>query len=185
MRTIILSLILFLFVEGCTVTPYVTYTKKSSVEQLLVSKALDHALQGVFFQTEGVRVYIDVASLTWDEDDYIRKAVLHWFLKKGALLTSYEKEADYVASVLVKCAGTGGKQMSIGLPAVPVPLVPGITTPQLNVFSALNQDGYAELEIILYDVKAGSKETTPPMIGKSYHHDYSILFISFTRKDIY
>lgn len=177
-------LIIFLFVPACSYTPYITNTKKSATEQLLVAKALDEALKGVALDIRGTKIIVDVASLMGDEVDYIKKALTHWFLKNGALITDDEKEADLTASGLVKCAGTDGDQYSFGIPAVPVPLL-AVSTPQISLLSGLNQEGRAELEIILYDSKKAVKEVTPRLIGKSYFKKFKILFISKTKENIY
>lgn len=177
-------LIIFLILPACSSTPYITHTKKSGVEQLLVAKALDDALKGVTLDIKGAKILIDVASLMKNEDHYIEKALSHWFLKNGALITDDEKQADLTASVLVKCAGTDGDQFSFGVPSLPVLLTP-IGTPQINIFSGSKQKGRAELEIILYQPNEGLKEKTAPLVGKSHFNRYSILFISITKKDIY
>ncbi len=179
--------ILFLMIiilPACSYTPYVTNTKKSATEQLLVSKALDEALKGLTLNIRGAKVYVQVASLMENEDYYIDKALTHWFLKNGALITGYEKEADLTASVLVKCAGTDGDQYFLGIPSVPVPLF--ITsTPQITLMSGSNQEGRTELEVILYDPKEGLKEVTPRLIGKSYFKKFKMFFYSSTKGDIY
>jgi hypothetical protein len=179
--------ILFLMIvilPACSYTPYVTNTKKSGTEQLLVSKALDEALKGLTLNIRGAKIYVQVASLMENEDYYIDKALTHWFLKNGALIAGYEKEADLTASVLVKCAGTDGDQYFFGIPSVPVPLF--ITsTPQITLLSGSNQEGRTELEVILYDSKEGLKEVTPRLIGKSYFKKFKMLFYSSTKEDIY
>lgn len=177
-------LIILLLLPACSYTPYVTNTKRSGIEQLLVSKALDEALQGLTLDIRSAKIFVHVASLMENEDDYIKKAVTHWFLKNGALITDYEKEADLTASVLVKCAGTDGDQFYFGIPSVPVPLFI-VSTPQISILSGWNQQGRAELDMIVYDSKQGLKEVTPRLIGKSYYKKFKILFISNTEENIY
>ncbi len=176
--------IVFLILPACSSTPYITHTKKSGVEQLLVAKALDDALKGVTLDIKGAKIIIDVASLMKNEDHYIEKALSHWFLKNGALITDDEKQADLTASVLVKCAGTDGDQFFFGIPSLPVPLTT-VGTPQINILSGSRQKGRAELEIILYQSNEGLKEKTAPLVGKSHFNKYTILFIAITNNDIY
>jgi hypothetical protein len=176
--------IIFLILPACSYTPYITHTKKSGTEQLLVAKALDDALKGVTLDIRGAKIILDVASLMEDEEHYIEKALTHWFLKNGALITKDEKQADLTASVLVKCAGTDGEQFFFGLPSLPIPLTI-VGTPQINILSGSKQEGHAELEIILYQSKEGLKEKTPSLVGKSYFKKYTILFIPITKENIY
>jgi hypothetical protein len=153
------------------------------VEQLLVAKAVDRALCGESLNLEGARIFIDVASLTRKENGYFKKALAHQFLKKGGLVTEDKKEADLVASLLVKCAGTDGEQFFFGIPSLPIPLV-NLSTPQLSIFSGSEQKGYAEIELVLFSADQGMKETATSLIGKSYFKKYTILFIPITYEDI-
>jgi hypothetical protein len=183
-RHLILCLLTFFVVlPACASTPYITHTKKSGVEQLLVSRAVDRALSRETLNLEGARIFIDVASLTPKENGYFKKALAHQFLKKGGLVTEDKKEADLVASLLVKSAGTDGKQFFFGIPPLPVPLV-NLTTPQLSIFSGSIQKGYAEIDLILFSANRGMKEKATPLIGKSYFKKYTILFVPITYEDI-
>jgi hypothetical protein len=80
-------LFLFLILSACSSTRHLTYSEKSSLQQLLVSKAIDEALQGAALDIEGSKIFVEVASLTRKEDAYFKKAISQWLLKKKALLT--------------------------------------------------------------------------------------------------
>jgi hypothetical protein len=176
--------LLLLFSSACTTTRYVTHTKKSGMEQLLISKSLDNALQGTRLDVKGVKIFLDVTSLVSDENAYIKKALEHWFLKNGATLSEDRKDAEYIASVLVKCAGTDGNEFKFGVPSVPIPLF-NVMTPEISFISGSIQKGYAELEVILYGSDTGEKEGTEPLVGQSYFKKYSIFFIPFSSQNIY
>jgi hypothetical protein len=183
-RYLIFFIIAFSMVlSACATTPHITYTKKSGVEQLLVAKAVDRALCKENLNLKGGRIFIEVSSLMRKENAYFKKALEHQFLKKGALITEDKKEADLIASLLVKCAGTDGKQFSFGVPTLYVPLI-NISTPQISIFSGSTQKGYAEIDLILFSLDQGMKEKVGPLIGKSYFNKYTILFIPITSEDI-
>lgn len=169
---------------ACTSTRYVTHTEKSGVEQLLIAKAVDEALQGATLDIQGFTIFIDVTSLVSKEKPYLRKSLSHWFLKNGALLTEDKKEADMIASILVKCAGTDGNQFSFGIPSFPIPLV-NIAMPQISIVSGSTQKGYAEMEVILYSTKEGIKDTLEPLVGKTHFNNYLIIFIPISDENIY
>jgi hypothetical protein len=178
---------LFIFLLLCTAcasTRYVTHTKKSGVEQLLVSRALDRALEETTLDVKRAKIFIEVASLLPEQDPYIKKALEHWLLKNGALLIEDKKKADYIVSVLAKSVGTDGSEFSFGLPSMPVPLM-NINTPQISIISGLKQKGYVEMEVFLYLPEVGLKEKTGPLIGKSYFNKYTVIFIPFTTENIY
>jgi len=183
MRTLFIIGIL-LTLASCSHTYQFTYTKKSGIEQLLVTKAVDEAIQMMTVDIKGSKVFVDVACLMKDEKTYIRKAFTHWFLDAGVLVSEYPWDADYIVSVLVKVAGTDGDQVFLGVPSIPIPLTVGMTTPALTIFSQMVQEGRVEMEVLIYTAKAGLKEKMPSLKGNSYYKKYIILFIPYTRKDI-
>ncbi len=178
-RTLIIRVLfiidLLLTLSSCTHTYQFTYTKKSGIEQLLVTKAIDEAVQKMTIDLKGSKVFVDVACLMKDEQSYIKKAFTHWFLEFGVSITDYPWDADYIVSVLVRVAGTDGDQSFLGVPSIPIPLAMGITTPALTVFSQINQEGRVTMEVMVYSAERGLKEKSPPLEGKSYYKKYVIL----------
>ena len=183
MRTLFIIGIL-LTLSSCTHTYQFTYTKKSGIEQLLVTKAVDEAIQMMTVDMKGAKVFVDVACLMRDEQAYIRKAFTHWFLDVGVFVSEYPWDADYIVSVLVKVAGTDGDQFSFGVPSIPIPLTISITIPALTILGQIIQEGRVEMEVMIYSVKAGIKEKIPSLKGNSYYKKYIIFFVPYTRKNI-
>jgi len=175
---------ILLTLSSCTHTYQYTYTKKSGIEQLLVTKAVDEAIQMMTADMRGAKVFVDVACLMRDEQSYIRKAFTHWFLDAGVLVSEYPWDADYIVSVLVKVAGTDGDQFSLGIPSIPIPLTISVTTPALTIFGQIIQEGRVEMEVMIYSAKAGVKEKIPSLRGNSYYKKYIIFFVPYTRKNI-
>jgi len=183
MRTLFIIGIL-LTLASCSHTYQFTYTKKSGIEQLLITKAVDEAIQLMTVDIKGSKVFVDVACLMKDEKAYIRKAFTHWFLDAGVFVSEYPWDADYIVSVLVKVAGTDGDQLLLGVPSIPISLTIGIATPALTIFSELVQEGRVEMEVLIYTENAGIKEKIPSLKGNSYYKKYVIFFVSHTHKDI-
>jgi hypothetical protein len=183
MRTLlIIGILSTLF--SCSHTYQFTYTRKTAIEQLLVTKSVDEAIQMMTVDLKGSKVFVDVACLMKDEQSYIRKAFTHWFLDAGVFVSEYSWDADYVVSVLVKVAGTDGDQVLFGVPSIPVPLTIVVSTPALTIYSRMVQEGRVEMEVMIYSAKGGIKEKISSLKGNSYYKKYTILFISKTRKDI-
>jgi hypothetical protein len=180
----ILLLVFFLILPACTSTRYVTHSKKSGVEQLLIARSFEGALRDSITDVKGARIFIEIASLLPEQDPYVKRVLEHWFLENGALLTKERKKADYVASVLVKCAGTDGNEFSFGIPSLPVPIV-NIATPQINLISGSIQKGCAEMEVVLYSSESGGQEQKMSLAGSSHFKKYLIFFIPITSEDIY
>jgi hypothetical protein len=177
-------LVFFLILPACASTRYVTHTKKSGVEQLLIARSLEGALRNSIMDVKGARIFIEIASLLPEQDPYVKRALEHWFLKNGALLTEERKKADHVASVLVKCAGTDGNEFNIGIPSLPVPMV-NVTTPQISFISGSIQKGCVEMELVLYSPESVGQEQKMTLAGHSHFKKYMILFIPITRENIY
>ncbi len=183
MRTLFIVGILFAL-SSCTHTYQYTYTKKSGIEQLLLTKAMDEALQMMTVDMKGSKVFVDVACLMRNEQSYIRKAFTHWFLDAGVFVSEYPWDADYIVSVLTKVAGTDGEEHWLGVPSLPIPLSISVTTPAITIFSRMVQQGRVEMEVIIYSAKAGIKEKITSLKGNSYYKKYTIFFVPYTRKDI-
>jgi hypothetical protein len=175
---------ILLTILSCTRTYQFTYTKKSGIEQLLVTRAVDQAFEKMTVDLKGSRVFVDVACLMRDEQSYIRKAFTHWFLDAGVFVSEYPWDADYIVSVLVKVAGTDGDQVSIGVPSFPVPMTISVTIPALTLLGQMTQEGRVEMEVMIYSPKTGIKEKIPSLKGDSYYKKYIIFFVPFTRKNI-
>ena len=186
MTKLTIYLFMPLFLSSCipTHTRYVTQTSRSGTEQLLISKAVDEAVKKAELDIKGRKVFIDIASFAKDEEPYILKAVSHQLLDLGALITDDKKNADFIASALVKCAGTDGSESGFGIPSLPVPLI-NISTPELNMFTSNIQSGEAIIEISLYSSDGAFKEKTETLTGTSYIKRYEVLFIPIVRKKIY
>jgi hypothetical protein len=181
---LLLVLSLFLLLLSCTTTRYVTNTKRSAVEQLLVSKALEEALKNQAPRIEKAKVFLDIASLVPDENSYIKQALSQWFLRRGALLTEDKAKADYIATVSVGCFGTEQNDSTFGIPSIPVPLM-GASTPEINLLGFYRHSGYAKVEIVLSHPDHGLEEAWGPLTGKSHFNRYLIFFISIPSQDIY
>jgi hypothetical protein len=177
-------LVFFLILPACTSTRYVTHTKKSGVEQLLIARSFEGALKDSITDVKGARVFIEIASLLPEQDPYVKMVLEHWFLKNGALLTEERKKADTIASVLVKCAGTDGDEFNFGIPSLPVPII-NIATPQINLISGSIQKGCAEMEVVLYSPESGGQEQKMSLAGRSHFKKYMIFFIPITNENIY
>ncbi|KPJ64292.1 MAG: hypothetical protein AMJ45_06095 [Syntrophobacter sp. DG_60] len=184
---VIQSLIFILFfLSSCTSTRYITHTKRSGVEQLLVTKAIDRAVAKIDnLHISGSRIFFEIASLAPEEEAYLKKALTHWFLENGAIMVDDRNEADLIASVLVKCVSTDRFEAGFGIPSIPIPLA-GVVTPKIDIFGIKRQKGYSEMEIAIYSSGTGKfKQKTDSLIGKARFDTYTILLIPVPSNNIY
>ncbi|KPJ64466.1 MAG: hypothetical protein AMJ45_05670 [Syntrophobacter sp. DG_60] len=187
LKIVILISILVIFLPSCSTTRYITETKRSAIEQLLLTKSVERAIGDVFWvEIKGSKIYIETASLATEEENYLKKAVSLWCLEKGAVVVEDKNKADYIASVLVKSLGTDRiDTVYLGIPSLPVPLT-GISTPEIDILGSRRQKGYTELEIILYSASTGQfVQKTKPLIGKTHFSTYKIFLIPIRRNNIF
>ena len=178
--TVILSLI------SCTSTRYITQTQRSAVEQLLVAKSIDRAVEKADdLSICNTKVFIELASLAKEEEVYIKRALSHWFLEKGAIVVEDKKEAELIASALVKCVGTDRLESDFGLPSIPIP-ISGMTTPPLNILRLDRQKGVSEMEIVLYSANSKDfKQKTKVLVGEASYNYIKIILIPLYWNNIY
>lgn len=161
MKTLLLitiqSLIAILFfLSSCTSTRYVTQTKRSGIEQLLVTKAIDRAIAKIDnLHINGCRVFFEIASLAKDQEAYLKKALTHWFLENGAIVVDERNQADLIASVLVKCAGTDRFEAGLAIPSLPVPFT-SILTPKINILTLIGKRGAMRWRLLFIHQKQGN-----------------------------
>ncbi|MDL1955472.1 MAG: hypothetical protein LWW95_00250 [Candidatus Desulfofervidus auxilii] len=180
-------ILIFIFIfSSCTITRYVTETERSGVEQLLISKSIDRAIEKINeFPVKNIKIYIDIASLAPKEEIYLKKALSHWFLKKGAIIVENKKEADLIASILVKCIGTDRLEATFGVPSLPIPFT-GIMTPHVDILAMDKQKGYSEIEIVFYSTKSGNfRKKTDSLVGQANFNVFKIFLIPIYRNNIY
>jgi hypothetical protein len=77
-----------LILPACASTRYVTRTKKSGVEQLLIARSFEGALRDSITEVKGARIFIEIASLLPEQDPYVKRALEHWFC--SPVLSKYQ-----------------------------------------------------------------------------------------------
>ncbi len=183
----IVILILGFFLSACSTTRYITQTKRSVIEQLLLTKSIDKAVAKIdSLKIQGSKVYIEIVSLAPAEENYLRKAVSLWFLQNKAVVVETKDKADYIASIVVKSVGTDTIDTNyLGIPSLPVPLV-GILTPEVEILASKHQKGYTEMQIALCDASTGEFiYKTKPLIGQTHFSTYKIFLIPIRQNDIF
>ena len=175
------------FLSACSTTRYITQTKRSVIEQLLLTKSIDKAIAKIdSLGIPGSKVYIEIVSLAPAEENYLRKQVSLWFLQNKAVVVETKDKADYIASILVKSVGTDKIDTNyLGIPSLPVPFV-GIFTPEVEILTTKHQKGYTEMQITLCYASTGEFiYKTKPLIGKTHFSTYKIFLIPIRQDDIF
>jgi len=149
MKHLILAVLILIHLAGCA-TRAVSTTPRTAIEQMLLSTAVDTALEKFELpQVEGRKVYVDLTNLTGDDAEYMKVAVRARFAELGATLTATPDQAEFIAEIASGCLGTEYKSFIIGIPSFPVPGSP-TPMPELSLFRKVEQTGIMKFLIFVH-----------------------------------
>ncbi len=140
---------LLLLAIGCS-SRVLTNTPRSAIEQMLLSGAVDKALEKLQLpEIEGKKVFLDFANLKAYDAEYIKVATRARFAELGAVLMDKADAADLTAEVASGSVGTESKSAVVGMPAFPVPNSP-VPFPEAPFHKSAEQTGIVKLLIFLH-----------------------------------
>jgi hypothetical protein len=151
---------------GCGTTRF-TDTRRSATEQLLISGAIDRAVDTIDCNPlAGKTVYLDTNYYRPTEDlQYLLDTVRQKLLASDCILKNKKEDADLVVQMRVGTIGTDSNQVIFGVPASQVPQelaalsssplsVPSI--PEIPIVKKQAQRGVAKIGLFAYDQKTGT-----------------------------
>jgi hypothetical protein len=154
-------LALWLLLAGCGTTRW-SDTARTATEQLLISTAIDRAINQMDFRPlAGKDVYLDAQYLQGVTDEkYIVSSIRQHLLASGCTLKSNREEATYVVEARAGAVGTNRHDVMIGIPAVNVPAplaLAGVppAIPEIPFAKTTDQKGVAKLGLFCYNQKTG------------------------------
>ncbi len=179
-----------LSLSGCGTT-----TKKSVTEQLLVSDAVDHAIQQLdFTHIRGEKVFLDVSymntiaatpGMAWVNASYVHSSLRQHLLASHCLLQDTKEDADVIVEPRLGAMGADSHNVIYGFPqnsvlataATLFPNSPPVPTlPELSIGKQSVQYGAAKLAVFAY-----RRDTREPvwqsgmLVGKSNSRDIWVL----------
>jgi hypothetical protein len=136
---------------GCTTTKQ-TNTARTASEQLLISNAVDHALNKVDFQgLVGQKILIDEKYLDCVDKGYLVGSLRDRVVRSGAHLVAKAEEADIVLEVRSGGVGTDLSNSFAGMPGITLPGM--LSIPEIRLVSRDRQKGLAKIGLVAYDAK--------------------------------
>ncbi len=162
-------------VVGCATTRS-TDTPRTATEQLLLSTAIDKAINRLDFRAlDEKRVYFDPQYLQGVSDErYVISALRQHLLASGAALCEKRDDAEIVLEARSGGVGTDRNELMVGLPQMPVPqIVPGVpmpisVVPQMTLARKSKQRAVAKIAVFAYNRETGRplwQSGTVPMIA--------------------
>lgn len=180
MKHIILASLLLTYPGGCSTRTF-TNTPRAAIEQLLLSGAVDNALEKLDIpQVVGEKTYLDFTNLTSYDAEYVKAAVRAHFAQMGAELVENAEEADYVAEIASGALGTEYKSNLLGIPSFPVPGSP-TPLPELALARGIEQTGIIKLLVFVHS--DGKVVTAGHYYGKVERDESFVLWFRFQRRD--
>ena len=157
-RFILLSTLL---AAGCGTTKW-SDTPRTATEQLLISTAVDRAIDGMNFKPlAGKDIYLDTTFLEGITDkNYVISSLRQHMLAQGCVLAPSKDQATYVVEARAGAVGTNHHDVMVGIPALSLPgaaLMPGVPSaiPEIAFAKTTDQKGVAKIAAFAYNQKTG------------------------------
>lgn len=165
---------------GCR-SPRLTEPKRTGIEQLLLSSAVDQSLADVEVpQVEGKTVYTSGEYLESYDSSYVLGTIRALLSENGAHLTDDPEKADIIIEARSGALGIDSSTDMIGIPAIPIviPTAGTISLPDLSLFKTQKSDAISKLVLLAYDADSGAPVfSSEPYPGKSHFHKYTVFFL--------
>lgn len=168
LRSFSLAVSLFVgygFVAGAFVgcgTTRTSNTQRTATEQLLISDAIDRAVQAVdFSKLSGQSVFFDDRHLYKAVDDgYLISSMRQHLLASGCILKDDREQATFIVEPRAGAIGTDNDELLFGIPATNVPqltLLSGLPSaiPEVPIIKRHHQRGVAKIAVFAYRRETG------------------------------
>ncbi len=146
---------------GCGTTKW-SDTPRTATEQLLISTAVDRAIDNMNFKPlAGKDVYFDATYLEGIVDkNYVVSSLRQHMLAQGVTLVPDKESATYVVEARAGAVGTNHHDVLLGIPALSVPgasMIPGAPTaiPEIPFAKTTDQKGIAKIAAFAYNQDTG------------------------------
>ncbi len=172
---------------GCA-NPSITNTKRSAIEELVISTAADRSIAQLSeVHLDGKKVFVDFTNLTSTDAAYVKGCVRQRIGSYGALLMDDKKSAELVVEVFCGALDTNFENFLLGVPpvAIPVPFSGSLETPEVAFYKRDAQSAVCKLGFTVIEKSTGKVlKYQENLIGASYYNRYAIIGISWHNTDI-
>lgn len=186
----LLLFILALIISGCSSTRR-TEPARTATEQLLISAAVDHALDGLDLRIpRGTKLWVDARNFDGTDEDYAVGAIRDYLLQQGGRLVADRSDADAIVELRSGALSTDRYELFVGIPSIdlPIPLTENASTPALGILEKDEQTGVAKIGMTIYESKTGALAPYSPVVpayGFSDRTRWVVLsLISWTNTDV-
>ena len=179
-KLFIIAVALITSAVGCTTTR-TSNTDRTGLEQLLISNAIDQALNAnQFTSARGRNVFVDEKYLECTDKPYIVGSIRSRVLDAGGRLVDSVDHADVVMEVRSGGVGTDNTDKYIGSPGLAVPGLP-FELPEVRLWEQNAQYGTAKIAISCFDTKTGQQIENSDVVARSDSSRWNV--VGFTTGD--
>ena len=147
--------------SGCGTTRS-TDTNRTATEQLLISDAIDRAVQSIQLQTlAGQTVYLDDSRLGEVVDrNYLVSTLRQHLLASGCQLRAERDQAEFIVEARAGAIGTDRNDLLFGVPSMNVPQIMPVqpvaaAIPEVPIAKRRDQRGIAKIAVFAYHRETG------------------------------
>lgn len=188
LNALVLSLVIIGLMSACSTTHKNTQTKRTAIEQLLLSEAvltsLPQQIKTPLPIPPGAKIAIDTSGISSDQH-IVQQAMAGWLGQHGYLVQDDKANATHWVNVNVESLGTEYADSFFGIPPIQGGLFP-ISTPELAIYKAQYQTGYVKFHFDIFELPSGRfVQKTAPFLAEKYYNDYTLFFLfTFKKTDL-
>jgi hypothetical protein len=156
------STALLLFCSSGCGTTRSSDTNRTATEQLLISDAIDRAVQTINLQTlAGQSVFLDDSRLGDVVDrNYLVSTLRQHLLASGCALRAERDQADFIVEARAGAIGTDRNDLLFGVPSMNVPQILPVqpvpaAIPEVPIAKRRDQRGIAKIAVFAYHRESG------------------------------
>lgn len=157
LRTAITFVAVSALAVGCGHTRW-SDSKRTATEQLLVSDAIERAVEKVNVRPlAGRKVFLDTTFMDEVGDQHFTTSVLrHHLLASGCRLAQKVEDAEIVVEARAGAIGTDRNDILVGMPATSLQIAGnGTTIPEIAFAKRTDQKGVAKISMFAYHRESG------------------------------
>lgn len=151
----ILFLSSILLIAACTTTR-MSHTSRTGIEQLLLSNAVDQALEKTPLPpVDGKKVYLEEKYLDCVDKGYLIGSIREKLLQAGGHLVGKPEDSEVTIEIRSGAIGTDNVDRFVGMPAIAMPGPLPISLPEVRLYERTSQFGTAKIALVAYQTATG------------------------------
>lgn len=180
LKILILILAIILFFASCSTAHKSTQSRRSAIEQLLLSEAAKNSLPQQFdislLLPQHASVYIDISGISTDKS-FVRDVLAGWLGQQGYRVQNDLEKAQFQLIIIVESLGTEYRNSFIGIPPISSTIIP-VSLPELALYKAEYQTGYIKFYFNIFELPSGRfVQSSPSFLAETFYNEYLFLFI--------